>query len=375
MTLKVFECFAGIGSQRMALRNINADFEIVGISEVDKWALLGYDAIHNNENHNFSYPSKEEMLKEFENKHIGYNFSTGKNEIPKKIEDIKKLYKAHIESKNFGDICLINEKNLPDFDLFTYSFPCKNISVAGQQEGMEENSGTQSSLVWECKRIIKEKKPIFLLMENVKNIVGKNHKDFFNKWCKSLEDIGYVNYWSILNGKNFKVPQNRERVIMISIRNDENIKFKMPQGSICNIRVEDILENNVDEKYYYKDEEVCLNENFHSIISNTKENKLIQIGMLNKKGNESNRRLYSVKGLCPTINSMNGGGRQPKFVENNFKVRKATELECWRLMGFTDDDFYKAKNIGKLPSSKLYERAGRGIVVPMLEEIFKALLK
>ncbi len=144
--LKVFEGFAGIGSQRMALRNIGIDFEVVGISEVDRWALLAYDAIHNN-GEAAEEKTKEEMLEEFHKRNIAYNFSTGKSEIPKKYEDIKKLYEAHIRSKNFGDIRAIDVNELPEIDLFTYSFPCKNISVAGKQDGFEIENKTQSSLV------------------------------------------------------------------------------------------------------------------------------------------------------------------------------------------------------------------------------------
>ena len=123
--LRVFESFSGVGSMTMALRNLGIDFELVGTSEVDRYAILAYDAIHSNQNEEIEMPSKEEMLKEFNDKHIAYNFSSGKSEIPKGIRDIEKLYKAHIRSKNYGDIQLINPSDLPNMDLFTYSFPCK----------------------------------------------------------------------------------------------------------------------------------------------------------------------------------------------------------------------------------------------------------
>jgi len=111
-------------------------------------------------------------------------------------------------SNNYGDIRLINPNDLPDFDLFTYSYPCKNISVAGAGEGLIEGSGTASSLVWECQKIISAKTPKFLMMENVKNLVGKNHKPSFDLWVKWLEDNDYNNYWKVLNAKNYNVPQN-----------------------------------------------------------------------------------------------------------------------------------------------------------------------
>lgn len=372
--LKVFESFAGIGSQRMALRNLGIDFEVVGISEVDKYALLAYDAIHNNKEY-VEEKTKEEMLEEFKVKHIGYNFSTNKSEIPKKYEDIKKIYEAHIRNKNYGDIRLIDPLKLPEIDLFTYSYPCKNISIAGKSDGLIEGSGTQSSLVWECFKIIKYCKPKYLLMENVKNLVGNKHILQFNIICQKLNDLGYNNYWKVMNGKDYGVPQNRERVIMISIRKDIDDKnYDIPKPIKLNKCVKDLLEKDVDNKYYITDE---LMNNYDNHCNKKYENKLIEIGLLNKKGRESNRRVYHENGLCPTINSMNGGNRQPKFLiqeENDYKIRKLTPLECWRLMGFKDEDYYKAKEVG-LPESKLYERAGRGIVVPMLEEIFKNLFK
>lgn len=367
--LRVFEAFAGVGSQRMALRNIGIDFEVVGISDVDRYALLAYDAIHHN-GEPVEEKTKEEMLDEFKRCNIAYNFSTGKSELPKRYEDIKKLYEAHVRSKNFGDIRTIDVNELPEIDLFTYSFPCKNISVAGKQDGFEVKSDTQSSLVWECGKIIRAKKPKYLLMENVKNIVGKNHIDNFNKWINVLNDIGYKNYYKVLNACDFNIPQNRERVIMISIL--DNTDFSFPSGERTNLSVNDILENH--DKSFEIDKKLM---EFKLDIPTTNMKKLYQVGMLNTKGNQSNRRVYSSFGYCPTLNSMNGGNRQPKIlveVNGDFVIKKLSPLECWRLMGFTDEDFYKAKNAG-LSNSKLYERAGRGIVVPMLEEIFKNLFK
>lgn len=367
----------------MSLRNIGCNFEVVGISEVDRYALLSYDSIHNN-NETVEEKNKEDMLNEMKVKNIGYNFSTGKSEIPKNEKDIKKLYEAHIRSKNFGDIRLINPNELPEFDLFTYSFPCKNISVAGKQGGAIEGSGTQSSLIWDCKGIIKVKKPKYLMMENVKNLVSKSHIHTLNMWCEELEKLGYKNYLpenGYLNGKEFNVPQHRERVILISIRNDVEEKFSFPVGKGCNISVRDILETeNIPSNLLIPNEQLIPTTLVDSkeYLSITKDSKLIYVSSLNIKGNESMKRVYLDKGLCPTLNSMNGGNRQPKIMICNndnegYTLRKLTPLECWRVMGFSDEDFIKAKNAG-LPNSKLYERAGRGIVVPMLEEIFKNLL-
>lgn len=386
--LKIFEAFVGIGSVRIALNNIGLPYESVGILEVDKYAIQAYDAMHN-EPYNIDDVSMEYMLSEINNKHIGYNFSTLKSEIPRNEKGIKKLYDAHIRSRNYGDIRLVDVNNLPDFDLFTYSPPCKNISVAGRQDGFDKDSGTQSSLLWECEKIIKIKRPKYLLFENVKNIVGKNHINNFDHWCKILESYGYVNHWKILNGKNFGVPQNRERCMMFSVLKEfDNGRELCEQNNNIKLTIKDILEDAIDDKYiinklnskdgirnYLVD---IIDDNYIKTDDGNSYNNLIQIGMLNQKGNQSTRRVYAYNGICPTLNSMNGGNRQPKILlknENNYIIRKLTPLECWRVQGVPDDLFYKAKYIGGLCESKLYERSGRSIVIPMLESILKTYLR
>lgn len=377
--LRVFESFAGVGSQAMALRNIGVDYEVVGISEVDRYGLLAYASIHDKALEvEIEYPSKEEMLKEIEDKNIAYNFSTNKSEIPKGINDIKKLYKAHILSKNFGDIRKINEKELPDFDLFTYSYPCKNISTAGKGTGLAKDSGTQSSLVWECERIIKEKRPKFLLMENVSNLVSKRHIKDFEDWIEVLSNLGYNSYWKVLNGLNYNVPQKRERVIMISIRKDLGVdNYEMPEGRLTHKRFIDILEEKVDEDY------MVTNPNYKEYINtvvanNSSENEIDKVDRIGGIYDTSERKrqagaIWNKYGFAPTIDTMQGGYRQPLVIEGK-GIRKITPKEAWRLQGFSDEDYQKAKDIG-LSNAKLYERAGRGIVVPMLEEVFKELFK
>lgn len=384
--IRYFSTFTGVGSFEMALRNKKIPFKMIGISEVDKHALNAYDAIHCQNIDEPDYPTKDMMLKEFNSKNIGYNFSTGESEIPKNDGQIKQLYRSHIRTKNYGDIRLIDENKIPDFDLFTYSFPCKNISVAGQQAGLEEGSGTQSSLLWECRRIIEAKKPAYLIMENVKNLVSDKHRPLLNLWITTLRELGYKSFYEVLNGKDFGVPQNRERIMMISVLEDD-IDYVFPKTRELNYQLHDILEKEVDEKYFYKEERYnhididlpsqeisyCLDAHYYKGISvdnyiKKRKRQLVQIGNLDKK-EHANTRIYSSDGISPTLNSMNGGNRQPKIL-NNRRIRKLTPLECWRLMGYDDQDFYSAKNIGKLPESRLYERAGRGIIVPMLEDLF-----
>lgn len=255
-TLKVFESFSGYGSQRMALRNIGIDFESVGISEVDIPAILSYASIHDGlgtEDNTFVYPSKEEMIKFLEERNVGLDFKTKKVKLPKNLAKLQQLYRAVVLSKCYGDVCLLKPQELPDMDLFTYSFPCTDISVAGQQQGVVKGQ-TRSGLLYECEKIIEVKRPKYLLLENVKNLVGKKFKEQFDGWLNYLESLGYTNYWQVLNSKDYGVPQNRERVFVVSILNDEDKDYVFPQKQPLNIRLKDVLESQVEEKYYLSDE-------------------------------------------------------------------------------------------------------------------------
>ena len=143
---------------------------------------------------------------------------------------------------------------VPDFELFTYSFPCTDISNAGRQQGLAEGSGTRSSLLWECKKAIEIKRPRYLLMENVKALVSDKFMPYFKSWCDYLVGLGYVNYAQVLNAKDYGIPQNRERVFVVSII--ENEWFNFPQPFPLKLRLKDMLEAKVDEKYYLPQDKV-----------------------------------------------------------------------------------------------------------------------
>ena len=464
--LKVFEAFAGVGSQRMALRNLGIEHKVVGICEIDKFALKSYEAIHG-------------------------------------------------DCPNFGDISKVDPNDLPNMDLFTYSFPCQDLSVAGKQKGLGE--GTRSGLLYECEKIIEAKKPKYLLLENVKNLVGKKFKNDFDKWLNYLEGLGYKNYWKVLNAKDYGVPQNRERVFVVSILND-NQGYEFPKSIKLTKCIKDILENEVDEKFYMnkpfklvdkgriKAEFTEINfeqtkrihgtdSYFQSLAAQDRgiNNILVKAELTCYNNNQVNRILGD-EGICSTLDTMQGGHREPKILtrkikqyvevrkyelnieelkkilkeskiksgltnneisnklniekttvdhwfrsdncfsipsrdvwfplkkilnittkdfdksiieyeikENKFdtsnrvylisglsptltcdneanakkilehyKVRKLTPLECWRLMSFSDEDFYKAKNVG-MSNSQLYKQAGNSIVVKVLEGILENL--
>ena len=253
--MKLLSLFSGVGAFEMALRNIGVDFESVGISEIDIPAILSYASIHDGldvEDETFEYPTKEEMIKFLESKNIGLYFKNGKVKLPKNLDKLKQIYRATVLSKCFGDVSLLKLSELPDVDFVTYSFPCTDISVAGQQKGIKKGQ-TRSGLLYECEKIIEEKRPKYLLMENVKNLVGKKFKEQFDEWLSYLESLGYKNYWQVLNAKDYKVPQNRERVFVVSILGEHD-GYTFPQKQRLDIRLKDVLESQVEGKYYLSDE-------------------------------------------------------------------------------------------------------------------------
>lgn len=161
--------------------------------------------------------------------------------------------------RNLGDMTKIDWTQVPDFDLLFYSTPCQSISAAGLQHGFAEGSGTRSSIIWNVRDAVKEKKPKFLCLENVKTMVSKKFLPMFNLWQTELERFGYVNFAKVLNAKDYGVPQNRERIFLVSIRADElealsgNIKYHFPNPFPLERKLKDVLEKQVDEKYYLSD--------------------------------------------------------------------------------------------------------------------------
>jgi len=235
--LRLFEAFSGYGSQAMALKRYGIAFEHVGISEIDKYAIATHESIHG-------------------------------------------------KVKNYGDISKIKESELPDMDLFTYSFPCTDISLAGDKKGFAKGSGTRSSLLWECERIIEHKRPKYLLMENVKALVNKKNIKGYEKWLSVLDSLGYNTYWKVINAKWCGVPQNRERVFAVSILKEvDDHSFLLLNDYDNGIRIKHILEHEVDEKYY------ITNENAMKLIKELKEgqkvgvNACITPSRLNKRQN------------------------------------------------------------------------------------------
>ena len=492
-TLKVFEAFSGVGAQHMALRNIGLNYEVVGTSDWDINATLSYNEIHSKSKIDFAEGVDIEDIEQYL---LSISVSSdGKKPLTEKqierYSDEKKrtIYNAFKNVNNLGSIVGLDPEDVPDCDLFTYSFPCTSVSLAGKQDGLEKGSGTSSSLLWECQKIIEAKKPKYLMMENVKNLVGKKFKSFFDEWVAYLNEQGYNTYWKVMNAKDYGIPQNRERVFAISVLKDSDIGYDFPKEFPLEKRLKDLLETSVEEKFYISQDKVekllakidlqsdigvlggiytndspefnrgvmkdlsrTLKANKHDasivIVGNLGEKKprpheghnvygengispsilardykdpkkVLQVGNIVDTGEWSNPqrgRIYSSDGLSPALNTVSGGGHEPKIliknatkqgyleavdgdgvdltypdsetrrgrvqkqishtittqdslgVYNDFRIRKLTPKECWRLMGFTDEDFFKAETIQS--NSTLYKQAGNSIVVNVLEKLF-----
>lgn len=321
--IKIIELFAGIGAQAQALENAGVDFETVAISEIDKYAIKSYELLHGKVN-------------------------------------------------NLGDITVINPEEVPDCDLLTYSFPCQSISIAGKLEGLNQSSGTRSSLLWECEKIIRAKKPKYLVMENVKNLVNSTYIDVFNIWLQKLVDLGYNNYWQVLNAVDYGAPQSRERVFCVSILKEFDTGFTFPKKQERKIVLKNILENEKDipSNLYMNDKAYIPRE---GKMCSPSANGLIWLGNIDMAGNDTIKRVYSIEGVCPTLTTMSGGHRQPKIYIEGKGVRKLSPRECWAVMGFGNEQFNKVKD--HISNAQLYKQAGNSIAVPCLQAIFEQMFK
>ena len=344
--IRLIELFAGIGAQAKALENIGVEFEHYRICEFDKYAVASYNAVH------------------------GTEFTTS---------DITKIHASDLG---------IVETDKYEY-IMTYSFPCTDLSKAGKQQGMSRESGTRSGLLWEVERLLKETEelPQILLMENVPDVLSeKNRADFF-AWYIFLESLGYTNKYAKLNAKDYGIPQNRERLFMVSFLG--HYYYRFPNGKILDIRLKDILEENIDKKYYLSDNLISSflrNEEkqrdkgntFKFSLSNKDENAK---AITTKEGwrmtdnfilDEQNGYIRK-DGIVGTLTT---DGSSPKHnnrvIDSDFRIRRLTPKECWRLMGFSDEDFEKARKVNS--DTQLYKQAGNSIVVPVLEAIFRQML-
>lgn len=419
--LRVVSLFSGIGAFEKALQRLQIPFYIVRYCEIDKYASKAYSLIH------------------------------------KVSEDL-----------NLGDIQEVNAKIIPDFDLLTWGFPCTNVSVAGRQEGLiykcmeckqkfslseikgnrcpycnssQIKSVTQSSLYLEGLRILKEKKPVYSVIENVKALTFKRNEKTLQRILNDLDEAGYRNYYKVLNAKDFGIPQNRERIFIVSIRKDVDQNFQFPEPFDNGLRLKDFLDTDVDEKYYLKggyldwwlknkdhqlrkqyssldaDIAICLTarqyaswngnyiqkldkrtENiFDSLSIEDIEDKDFNIGMLTERRTEEAKKIRKeyrekygrdfcprrAKELTPRLDGISNcitatQTREHLLLEKNpkmqYRIRKLTPKECFKLMGFDEYDCQILME-NKISDRQLYKMSGNSIVVNVLQEVFKQLFK
>lgn len=383
--MKVLSLFSGIGAFEKALDNLGVPYELVAFCEIDKYASKSYAAMHG---------------------------------VP--------------ESMNIGDITKVDEKKLPkDIDLITYGFPCQDISLAGKQKGLFNADGTQtrSGLFFEALRIIEETQPRVAIAENVKNLTSKKFALQFKIVLDSLKAAGYNNYWRVLNAKDYGIPQNRERVFIVSIRKDiDNGTFKFPEALPLKLRLKDMLEDEVDEKYFIKSgltRKLVINrdvtepqvlrlvrsehgkeirkqyesgelvepwsemkqyeprmDGITNTVSTVLKDNILLVREATKMGYAEAAEGDSVNLEYPTSKTRRGRvGKQMAqtlttkqnigVVVDGMRIRYLTPKECFRLMGFTDSDYQKAESVNS--ETQLYKQAGNSIVVPVVQWIIQGL--
>lgn len=352
--IRVLELFAGIGACSKALTNLGIEHEIVDAVEIDKYAIKSFNAIHNT------------------------NFEP---------QDITKWDK---------DI---------ECDLIIHGSPCQDYSIAGLQAGGDKGSGTRSSLMYESVRIIEKLRPKYVIWENVKNLLSKKHRHNFYAYLETMGKLGYKNYYQVLNAKHYGVPQNRERVFTVSILGGGNFNF--PEPIPLKKKLKDVLEKDVDEKYYLSEERLNViyewdkrqRENGRGFRFEVKNGKSVGRAVTTSGNRPCSTNYVAIKtanttgydlakdgdgvdlaypdsktrrgrvghGVSKTLPTSDSQG-----VLDGYRIRKLTPKECWRLMGFDDTDFDKASKVNS--NSQLYKQAGNSIVVNVIQAILHLLL-
>lgn len=382
--IKLFEAFAGIGSQHKALNNIskkmNWTIKSVGIIEWFVPAICAYVELHS-KSKKVSFNDKD--AKYFQNVNLSMDSKKLINNNAKSKIIEKYLNYLIISQKEFNNTFDISNTTYhqisKNIDIFTYSFPCQDLSNQGKQRGMNKGSKTRSGLLWEVERLFIDMKnnfkqkemPKYLLLENVAQIGNYKNINNLNLWIKTLEKIGYETKIYYLNSSNFNSCQNRERAYGLSIRKDwkEKVKFEFPDLENINSNkkksMTSILENKSDSSLFLNDLDKYERSSF--ILTKSNINKCKLIGYTNFS---SESYIYDPNFTGPTLTA-SGANSRIKILQNN-KIRKLLAKECIKYMGFTANDFNKIKKTN-LNDIKIIYLAGNSIVVNVLEEIFKSL--
>lgn len=355
--MKVGTDFSGIGAPEMALKYLGIDFDSVFACEIDKFARQSFEQLH--------------------------------------------------EPKTFyNDITKRNHKEIEQLDLYVAGFPCQAFSIAGQRKGFDEARGT---LFFNVAEFIQINQPKVFVLENVKGLLSHDRGKTFQTIVDILSNgggtkngqisldvfedgLGYHIYWQVLNTKHYGIPQNRERIFIVGFKDFRSFSF--PKNISLDVKLKDMLKDCVDDKYYLKDELV------KKIQEYTKKNKEMGNGFGAKFHNPDKDTMSSFKvggggandliewvadyrndeglrirkdGNSPCLTAKRNGEKDmstmPPILKQN-KIRRLTPLECWRLQGFKDEDFFKVKDVN---DTQLYKQAGNSITVNVLMHLFKKI--
>ena len=340
--IRLIELFSGIGAQAKALEILNIPFEHYLTCEWAYNSIVGYNAIHIKDKTDYAKDMSKEQLLSYLNGNISIDYNKPADLTKKPIEWLKNCYNNVIATHDLMNIMNVKGRDLGIFDkdyeyILTYSFPCQDLSLAGKRSGMETSQsegGTRSGLLWEVERILLERKrdnldlPGILLMENVPEVVGTKNDNHFYKWCNQLSKLGYQNYFKILNAKNYGIPQNRKRCFMISILGDYTYDF--PKKLTLKHKLKDLLDKNVDEKYY-------LSKKMFDYLTgiNQKESKY-------DRGSVFERNFNPKKQIASTITTAAGQRATDNFIVEEYNNKRLNEtIESNNVK---DGDFIDAYN-------------------------------
>lgn len=411
----IVELFSGIGSQAKALKNLGYEVNTLGTCEWDLHAFVAYDAIHESAElpNDIATMSKEDILEILS----GYTLSnSGKEKMEFKtlrtysVNALRRILAAIRRNKNFVDISSLQGVSMPNnIDILTYSFPCQDLSNVGAfhgyNKGIDKDSGSRSSLLWQVGRILKEMKsnkkklPRFLLLENVPSLLSERHKANFEMWIKDLDDLGYVSKYYPLNASSFGLPQNRPRLLMISVYVGSNkttknrvLKYfdsKTPNDIVSDykeskyynkILISDLLRINYEDEKLFSEAVECTPNDTVSRREIWEENPQIILPDGTQNPNIETIRTITTK---QDRNPNSGNLYFDSGIDGRSHFRYLTPRECFLFMGFTDEDYDNViknnpevhKNSKLFPRDKLIRMAGNSIPVKLLEGIFLQITK
>ena len=413
--MKIVELFSGIGSQARALENIGIKIDLQATCEWDIHAFIAYDAIHNDtsiltEVKNMTREEVFNVLKDYTLSNNGKSAMKTNTLHAYSEEVLKRILSAIKKTNNMIDVSKIKGSDMPkNTDLLTYSFPCQDLSNVGAfhgyNKGIDKESGSRSSLLWQVGRILFEMKkagaklPRYLVMENVPTLLSSRHIDNFNLWIKELEKLGYVNKYISVNAKNYGIPQNRPRLLMLSVfvGNDENLKAKIIEFFTKWGKDEKYIVSRYKESKYYKDIKVddllrittdkkstLWKEAIECTPNDTPSRKKIWAEnpkIVDEKGNITIEKFIRTVTTKQDRHPNSGNIYIDTGIKGRGKFRYLTPRECLLFMGFNDEDYEnlqknnpkRRKNSSLFSRDKIIRMAGNSIPVKMLEGFFYQL--